>query len=649
MKEYQLKYRPDIDGLRAIAVMAVVLFHLDYSMFKGGYIGVDVFFVISGFLISQIVYSKVQNNNFSFKDFYKNRALRILPVLFVLIIFCILGGFFILLSDEYSKLGVSSIASVLFIPNILFWFKTGYFEIEAESTPLLHIWSLGVEEQFYILFPLFVYLFILKFNRKYIFGVTSLLVLVSFYINIKYTSLDITYSFYMLFSRAWELLVGFLLTLFLQHIKSINNTIIELSSIIGICLIIFPVYFYDTNILFPGYYAVLPVLGSMLVIFSGSFEKKSYVKKMLSNRYIVFIGLISYSLYLWHWPIIVYLKMAYSTIYLNEIILLITFLISVISYIFIEKPFRNKSNIIIPSNIKFKSLIIMGILISIFSFAVIYNGGIPARLPDSVKYASNPKVYLPENRHCHRLKSQDFKDKKFCTFGHENTKPTFALLGDSHAEAFKYGLKLAAIQKGKSGVQFTKPGCRPIKGIDKKGKKGCLRFIDVALNEIVNNDDINTVFLAGYWSLAYHGFDHNRRKFEVFDYLQKSLKSDTIDMLFIRGLHRTLDVLIKANKKIVIVGDTPIIGFNPRTNYARNIFLNKEQDLMGLYKKGINNIIKDEVKVYGGRIEYMSTEKILCPNNPCQLVKNNILLFRNDDHITRKASAMFSTTFENYL
>jgi len=279
----------------------------------------------------------------------------------------------------------------------------------------------------------------------------------------------------------------------------------------------------------------------------------------------------------------------------------------------------------------------------------LYSGGLPNRLPDAVKYANNSKVYLPENRHCHRMKSQDIKDKKFCTFGDKSTKPSFALLGDSHAEAFKYGIKLAAINKGKSGIQYTKPGCRPIKGIDRKGRKSCLRFTNIALNDIVNNNEIKTVFLAGYWALAYNGFDHNRRKIEFFDYLNNDSIPEKRDVLFLRGLHRTINLLIKAKKRIVIVGDTPVIEFNPRSTYARNIFLNKEQDLIGVYKDSVEDIIKDEITVYGNKVTYLSTKNTICPNNPCKLVKNNILLFRDDDHITRKASAMLAPVFENYL
>ncbi len=649
MKNAPLKYRPDIDGLRAIAVLAVVFFHLDYPFFNGGYIGVDVFFVISGFLISQIIYTKTLNNDFSFRHFYKKRILRILPVLLTLILVCLIAGFFILLSDEFFDLGVASIASTLFVPNVLYWLNTGYFEIEAEATPLLHLWSLGVEEQFYILFPLFAYLILTKLNKKQIFVITTSLIILSFYINVLYTSLDITFSFYMLFSRAWELLAGFFLTLILQHIKKINGHIIELISIVGCCLIIFPIYWFETNILFPGYYALLPVLGSMLIIFSGSFEKEPFVNKVLSHKYLVFIGLISYSLYLWHWPITVYLKMAFSHVYLNEIILVLSLLLSIITYLFVEKPFRGNGIYSLGLSTKLKSLLIMATLIITLSLCVIYTNGFPGRLPDAVIHASTSKDYLPENRHCHRMSSQDIKDKNFCTFGDPNAKPSFALFGDSHAEAFKYGLKLAAINKGKSGFQYTRPGCRPIIGIDKKGRKSCLRFTDLAIDEIIKNKEIKTVFLAGYWALAYRGYDHNRRKIEHFDYQQNNNYPESRDVLFLRGLHRTFELLVQHQKNIVVIEDNPVLSFNPRKTFARNIYLNKEQDLFGTVNEGVNDIIMNEIKVYGDAIKYMPIEKILCPESPCKLVKNNVLLFRDDDHITRKASALLTPIFEKYL
>lgn len=649
MKKKLFKYRPDIDGLRAIAVLAVVFFHLDYSIFSGGFVGVDVFFVISGFLISQIVVNKTNNNNFSFTTFYKKRILRILPVLFVLIIFSLFFGYFVLLADEYSNLGASSISSVFFVPNVYYWFNTGYFEIEAESTPLLHLWSLGVEEQFYIFFPLLAFLLITRFRKSNVFLIVLLLMVISFTTNVIYTTLDITFSFYMIFTRAWELMAGFLITLLLQHTHSLNKFFTEVLAAIGLLLILASVYFYNTKILFPGYFALLPVVGSMLIIFSGSFDYTTTVKRILSSKLLVYIGLISYSLYLWHWPILVYFRMAFSFTYLNETILAVSVFLSILSYLLIEQPFRDRGGIKVKLRTKYSSLIVMAIVILSTSLYLIHTAGAPQRLPSEVHSISNSKQFLPENRHCHRMKNKDVQARKFCTFGDERSIPSFALIGDSHAEAVKYGLKLAAISKGKSGVQYTKPGCRPIKGIDKKGRKACLNFINTAIDDVINNNQIETVFLAGYWALAYHGFDHNRRKFEMFDHEESHSSSKEVSVLFLKGLHRTINILLKANKKIVVLGDTPVLGFNPRTTFARNVLFNITQDIVATPKPGVDNIIKEELKPYGNKVQFLSTEKIICPNNPCKLVKNNQLLFRNDDHISREAAALITPKFESYL
>lgn len=335
-----LKYRSDIDGLRAIAVLPVVLFHADLTAFSGGYVGVDIFFVISGFLITGIISREIQNGDFSIITFYERRVRRIFPALFVMFFFTLAAGVFLLLPSDLEKLGASVVAATTFVSNIFFLRTSGYFERTAELNPLLHTWSLAIEEQYYLFFPiLLMVLWKFRWNWKV---VTSAGLVLSFVYSIYMTDHYTSKAFYLLPSRAWELLLGSIIAL--GVLPRINNTLLlEILAALGIGFIAFAVLVYDPETIFPGLAALLPCLGAGLLIFTGQGDYKTTVARILSGRVLVFFGLISYSLYLWHWPIFVFtnyysvfpLPLAHSL--LNVII---SVFIAYLSWQFIENPFR---------------------------------------------------------------------------------------------------------------------------------------------------------------------------------------------------------------------------------------------------------------------------------------------------------------------
>ena len=356
------KYRPDIDGLRAIAVLAVVLFHAFPSSLRGGFIGVDIFFVISGFLISTIIYENVKNKTFSFKDFYSRRVRRIFPALLVVISVTFGFGFFILSADEFNQLGKLVASGIGFVANLVLWSESGYFDAATETKPLLHLWSLGIEEQFYIIWPL---LLIFAWNKKVnLFFVTILILILSFTLNIFNIKADPVGTFYSPLTRIWELLFGSLLAWimvfkkdkFLNISNNINSLLLKIKifsnadekfllsnilSCIGIFLFVIGFVCITKESIFPGFWALIPVLGTVLVIMAGP---QAWInEKILSNKISVWFGLISFPLYLWHWPLLSYGRIYYDKMPpegFRWVVVLLSILLAWLTVKYIEKPFR---------------------------------------------------------------------------------------------------------------------------------------------------------------------------------------------------------------------------------------------------------------------------------------------------------------------
>ena len=298
-------YRPDIDGLRAIAVLSVVACHAGLGL-PGGFVGVDVFFVISGYLITRLILKELEQGTFSLAAFWERRVRRILPALFSVTIATVAAGWFLLTPDAYASLGKSVVALGLLSSNMFFWQETGYFQAQAEEKPLLHTWSLGVEEQFYLLVPVFFFLFARRQNMSRAFFLLVPVGIVSFGWSI-YGARYAASGFYLLPNRAWELLVGTFLACLPTTWQIAPPRGRDLAAAIGLSLIAIPCIFYDKETRFPGLSAVPPVLGAAFIIWAGDrageFPKTS---RWLAWRPVVFVGLISYSLYLWHWPLLVF-------------------------------------------------------------------------------------------------------------------------------------------------------------------------------------------------------------------------------------------------------------------------------------------------------------------------------------------------------
>lgn len=342
-------YRKEIDGLRAVAVVPVIFFHAGFKLFQGGYVGVDVFFVISGYLITSIILSDLSKQKYSIVTFYERRARRILPALFFLMLCCLPFAWFLLLPNNLKDFAQSLAAVSAFSSNILFLFESGYFATASELKPLLHTWSLAVEEQYYVFFPLFLML-IWKFRKQWVFPTILIVAVLSLALG-EYASLYYKgAAFYLLPTRTWELALGALIaTAFFyknDYVEAIRNKVVisELMSAVGLFLILYATVVFDKNVPFPGFSALVPTVGTGLIIVFSS--QQTIVGKVLSLRPVVLIGLISYSLYLWHNPMFVfarYYMIDEPSKQLYLILSVLSFVFAYLSWRFVEAPFRNKN------------------------------------------------------------------------------------------------------------------------------------------------------------------------------------------------------------------------------------------------------------------------------------------------------------------
>lgn len=361
------KYRPDIDGLRAIAVLSVLVFHAFPEWVSGGFIGVDVFFVISGYLISTIIFENIAQQRFSFKEFYVRRINRIFPALFIVLLSAFIFGWFNLLADDFAQLGKHIAGGAGFISNLMLWNESGYFDKAAEVKPLLHLWSLGIEEQFYIFWPIFI--FWMSRRPKRVLLAIVIVACLSFILNISTIHAYPITTFYSPLSRFWELLLGSLLaywTLYSASVKQISDAHKNIASAVGFGLIIFAVLILNQKSLFPGWWALLPTMGAVLIIAAGPMAWCNRV--VLSCRPIVWVGLISFPLYLWHWPLLALARIQEGdtlSIADRAVLVGVSIILSWLTYRFIERPIRFGVKYRTQKNI---ALIVLMILVGYLGF-----------------------------------------------------------------------------------------------------------------------------------------------------------------------------------------------------------------------------------------------------------------------------------------
>lgn len=424
-----MKYRAEIDGLRALAVIPVILFHAGFDWFSGGFVGVDIFFVISGYLITSIILSEMEKGVFSVLNFYERRARRILPALFFILICSLLCAFIYLTPSDLKYFGGSMVGVTAFISNIFFWSRSGYFDTSSELKPLLHTWSLAVEEQFYIIFPLIIIL-TWRLGRKFQFRILLVIFFISLGVaewSTNYSNIQkvVSGSFFLLPTRAWELLLGVFCAYKIKYRRNkYSNNTNQIASWLGVLMILYSIFSFNKNTPFPSVFGLLPTVGTaMLILFA---NPNTFVNKILSLRPLVMLGLISYSAYLWHQPIFAFFRYT-NLIEPSEFtrlgLCVISLVFAWLSWKIVEQPFRRKDKFTASFIFKFSSIGL--ILFFIIGLGLYKQKGI---------FSSFPKNSLTFNRIEYENEKKKFRKSNATIVDPtmpKSNKLRFAIVGDS--------------------------------------------------------------------------------------------------------------------------------------------------------------------------------------------------------------------------
>lgn len=491
-----MKYRSEIDGLRTVAVLPVILFHAGLDLFSGGFVGVDVFFVISGYLITTILIDELQRGDFSILRFYERRARRILPALFFVMACCLPWAWFWMLPNEIYNFGISLTAVSFFASNFVFWRQDGYFAAAAEEKPLLHTWSLAVEEQYYLLFPIYLML-VWRFGRNPVFWSICIIAAISLMIAEWGWRTYPSANFYLAPTRAWELLAGSIVAFFVQkHGVQRNNVFAAL----GLAGIVFAVFAYDRFTPFPSLYTLVPVIGAVLIILFA--DHQTWVARVLSTRGFVGLGLISYSAYLWHQPLFAFARIR-SHDQSGVVVLLglgvVSILLAWFSWKYIEQPFRRGQHSILPKRWQVFAASLAGLVaFSGLGWFVWSQNGFPWRLTEPQLSVLAWEKFDPDGPYqrgrCFMTAKFDYTQFDPNCLGLGET----VIWGDSYAAALSSGWRQLDPNLG----QRTASACPPFLGVHLAERPHCKAINDATLSTLSTLDDPHVVLHALWW-----GFD----------------------------------------------------------------------------------------------------------------------------------------------
>lgn len=641
------KNRPEIDGLRAIAIVPVVLYHAGMKQFSGGFIGVDVFFVISGFLITSIIYSDIEKGRFSIAAFYERRIRRIIPALSAMLVFCIVVSFLVLMPGAFRQFGRSVTAATLFVSNILFARETGYFDLAADQKPLLHTWSLAVEEQFYIVYPIVLFL-ICRYLRRHLVLCTTAVLLFSFGISLWAVRHAPTTAFYLAPPRAWELMLGAILALEVIP-PSTHRMGNNLLSLLGIALIGWGIFTISSQTSFPGASALFPCVGSALIIYaSGPASGGTLVGTVLSTWPFRLTGLISYSLYLWHWPLLIFAKY-YAIRPMTEAetfgVVSLAVLISVLSQRYVEQPFRGKGGAFSRKTVFAGAGVLMVCFLGA-GIAIDRTKGLPSRMPSIVISTTRTADDLSFRARCFNPSLERIRRNRVCRIGAgTDSLPRFVLWGDSHALAMVPGIEQLAAENNRIGLFAARSACPPLLGVYRLGEAECLEFNDEVLKLVKRTRSIRTVFLVARWALAAEGERFGNEPGEtvcIGDSASKERSFTEDGRVFARGLDRTVAQLTRTGLRVVVMAQVPEVGYDVPLALAKMRLFRKSLDIRPsrvTYLERQRHVLEEVahlVKAYGVTVVY--PHELLCGPIFCEIEVNGHLLYFDDHHISNYGS-----------
>jgi peptidoglycan/LPS O-acetylase OafA/YrhL len=653
-----LKYRPEIDGLRALAVLSVIVFHAGVSAIPGGFIGVDVFYVISGFLITKIILADLCENKFSFSQFYSRRVKRLLPAALVLVVTTVVFGYFILTPDKYIELAKSAIYASVFMANVWFANNSGYFDQSTEIAPLVHTWSLAVEEQFYLVFPIIVLLLYRMWGIQGVRLGVAILIVGSLSASILFTPTYPNLAFYMLPTRAWELGVGAMLV-FLpwRHIQA--TLFSNIAFAFGLAIILYGVFFISGQDQYPGVYALIPVIGSALLIVSAH-SNGSIGNRILSFSPLALVGRFSYSAYLWHWPIVSYYRIYVSErgFVWYEVVLLIVASLGAgyVSWKFVEERFRY---------LKLPPKMVLGygasaIMLMVAIPSVVYMAkGFPDRISLDARMITDSDL-MWDWRCAEEIRPFESSGKSFCIVGAnwDGARVKALMWGDSHSLHWAPVFDQLAKERNIS-ILIAPLTCPPYLNSSfvkehypkfPNFTSDCTKKHETAVAWLKHNPDVSLVIMAAAWSghvrQLYNEEELVNRTSEI-SMLEKS--SEVGKRLSQRALLRTIDSIDAEDRKILLLGDVPRpnrnlneCAFNDFSSLLRSEcdepydYLDSAE--VSEWHKDSDDVL-DSIAKRRDSVTVIFPFPAFCSGERCPTYLNGELLYKDSNHIRRNLKA----------
>ena len=635
-----MQYRREVDGLRAVAVLSAIFFHAGFATFGGGYVGVDVFFVVSGYLITSIILAEHKAGTFSLTSFYERRARRILPALFVVMLACLPFAWAWSLPSEVRSFSDSLVAVTMFSSNILFWLTSGYFEHDAELRPMLHTWSLAVEEQYYVFFPLFL-LFMWRFRKRWTLIVLVIVAALSLLLAQKMTFASPSTSYYLLPTRGWELLVGVFVALYFfdnpaPHFGRFTS---EIGGVVGLALIAYAIFAFDRTTPFPSYYTLAPTVGTALILlFSGP---GTLVGRLLGNRVFVGIGLISYSAYLWHQPMFAFARQWLGRDPSKLALLGLAAIAMVAAYFswkYIETPFRNKQ--------KFsrRQIFIYSLVGAIFFVAVGIEGH-QLRIktlwqmehPHLVTF-SQPSMKAPARDCPNPPQKLRFS---FCKITGSGPKRV-VLWGDSHAGALAED---APAIPGAELYSIWHYGCPPVAGVRRfdhgADSVDCnrLSILDGYAHYVAALKP-DVVILDARWSLYLEGWQRQGVLQVAHKLLTDSDTDATIRPIAQRKallrshLLQTIE-MFSQHARVILLTQVPDYGPTGFHRLEVSNFSLPIEDMLAWHKDEMD--VMDSLKGTPN-LTVVDMKRLFCSDVSCVTRKNGVLLYADDDHLSPRGA-----------
>jgi peptidoglycan/LPS O-acetylase OafA/YrhL len=623
-----LPYRSDIDGLRAFAVSAVLIFHAFPSLIPGGFVGVDVFFVISGFLISGIIFKELETSSFSFSNFYARRVKRIFPALITMLTASYAFGWFFLFNEDFRRLGSHIFRASLFLSNFILWREAGYFDNAAETKPLLHLWSLGIEEQFYIVWPVILWVF-WRFKSIRL-PLIALLTLSSLIWNIYQSQLDLTHDFYSPLTRFWELSAGAWLAFHVSRQPQTHRQA-NLISAIALLLLLVAVFLIDSKKAFPGGWALMPVLGAVLLIYAGPTAWCN--KVFFSNRVAVWVGAISYPLYLWHWPVLAFARIVEGAtpsvgIRLGAVVLSVA--LAWVTFVCIEKPIRFGWK----STWRTPLLVLTMAAIGYVGLACKNAGGYPLRPIMQARVEANVGDIGHETFHAYyaehffacadarvHAKSEKWGDLVRCFQTKRDAPIDLVMIGDSHAEHLLLGMAQALPHLNiavypRSELPFTNSN----------------EYTEI-FESLINDRHVKHVLLTSMWAVAPLTTEEH--------------------VAFKANLNATIKHLTGAGKHVVLTTDTPKFGFDPqRCKYKHPLSgqtgCDESSESYRQILLSYSSILESMTDVYPD-VSLVRLDEQFCDEFTCRMAMDGRIMFRDNNHVNVFGSQLIGAALANEL